>query len=46
MKPMKGGQVAGKVMAMKPIPRRHVVDGKKARRMGTRKGDPQLVSSG
>ncbi|TYK06595.1 phospholipase SGR2 [Cucumis melo var. makuwa] len=41
MKPMRGKQVAGKVVAMKPIPRRHVGDGKKARRMGTRKGDPQ-----
>ncbi|KAA0041482.1 Beta-galactosidase [Cucumis melo var. makuwa] len=42
MKPMRGKQVAGKVVAMKPIPRRHVGDGKKARRMGTRKGDPHL----
>ncbi|KAA0053640.1 transposon Tf2-1 polyprotein isoform X1 [Cucumis melo var. makuwa] len=43
MKPMRGKQVAGKVVAMKPIPRRHVGDGKKARRMGTRKWDPQQI---
>ncbi|TYK10372.1 transposon Tf2-1 polyprotein isoform X1 [Cucumis melo var. makuwa] len=44
MKPMRGRQVAKKIMAMKPIPSRHVLKGKKARRMGTRKGThSQLV---
>ncbi|TYK13876.1 Ty3/gypsy retrotransposon protein [Cucumis melo var. makuwa] len=44
MKPMRGRQVAKKIMAMKPIPSRHVLKGKKARRMGTREGThSQLV---
>ena len=44
MKPMRGRQVAKKIMAMKPIPSRHVLKGKKARGMGTREGThSQLV---
>ncbi|XP_050942185.1 uncharacterized protein LOC103500159 isoform X4 [Cucumis melo] len=38
MKPMRGRQVAKKIITMKPIPSRHVLKGKKARRMGTREG--------